>query len=86
MSEKMVEYLAEACNLYISDIRLSKSSATILPVVSRLNPNLFSSEDWSTSLSYIFMKSLHFDTPEDAKNYYIERLMKFADAEAENEE
>ncbi|MBE6831536.1 MAG: hypothetical protein E7519_15155 [Ruminococcaceae bacterium] len=79
MSEKMVEYIAEACNLYISDIRLSESSATILPVVNRLNPNLFSSEDWSTSLSYIFMKSLHFDTPQAAKNYYVERLRKFAD-------
>ncbi|MCY1714409.1 hypothetical protein [Caproiciproducens galactitolivorans] len=79
MSEKMVEYIAEACNLYISDIRLSESSATILPVVRRLDPNLFSSEDWSTSLSYIFMRSLHFDTAEDAKNYYIQRLKKFTE-------
>ena len=33
MSETMVDYLAKNCNLYISDLRLSSNSATILPTV-----------------------------------------------------
>ena len=76
MSEKMVEYLAESCNLYVSNIRLRENSAVLLPVVESMNPNLFSAEDWSTSLSYIFMKDLRFETSASAKEYYVKELQK----------
>ena len=75
MSETMVDYLAENCNLYISDLRLSSNSATILPTVMELEEDLFSAEDWSASLSYIFQKTLCFETPEVAKHYYIKKLI-----------
>ncbi len=80
MSEKMVEYIAESCNLYISNIRLPENSTVILPVVENMDPNFFSAEDWSTSLSYIFMKPLNFQTPAAAKDYYLKELLnKFPD-------
>ena len=76
MSEKMLEYIAESCNLYISNIRLSANSSDILSVVENMDASLFSAEDWSTSLSYIFMKPLHFETAEAAKKYYVRELLK----------
>ncbi|MGX8700268.1 hypothetical protein [Caproiciproducens sp.] len=76
MSEKMVEYIAESCKLYISNIRLPENSAVILPVVESMEPSLFSAEDWSTSLSYIFMKPLSFQTPAAAKDYYLKELRR----------
>jgi hypothetical protein len=33
-------------------------------------------KDWNKSLSYIFMTSLKFKTPADAKHFYIEELLK----------
>jgi len=45
-----------------------------------MDPSLFSAEDWSTSLSYIFMKPLSFQTPAAAKDYYLKKLrQKFSD-------
>lgn len=76
MSEKMVEYIAKSCDLYISNIRLSSNSTVILSVIENMDPNLFSAEDWSTSLSYIFMKPLHFKSATAAKDYYVKELLK----------
>lgn len=75
MSEAMVDYLAENCKLYSSDLRLSSNNEVILPIVIDLDPKLFSAEDWSASLSYIFQTLLCFRTPEAAKHYYIEKLL-----------
>ncbi|MDF2632859.1 MAG: hypothetical protein K0Q85_1455 [Caproiciproducens sp.] len=75
MSETMVDYLAENCRLYISDLRLSSNSAVILPTVRELEEDLFSAEDWSASLSYIFQETLCFETSGDAKHYYIKKLI-----------
>lgn len=76
MNEKLVEYIAKTCNIYISDIRFAKSSSIILRNIYSLNPNLFSLEDWNKSLSYIFMTNLKFETSEDAKNFYVQELLK----------
>nr|WP_319487366.1 hypothetical protein [uncultured Caproiciproducens sp.] len=76
MSEKMVEYIAKSCDIYISNIRLSANSTVILPIIQNMDPNLFSAEDWSTSLSYIFMKPLLFKTSVAAKDYYVKELLK----------
>ena len=75
MSEELLEYIANKCNLYISNLRLSTSKEIILPVVKSLESNMFSADDWSRSLSYIFEKPLRFNTPASAKKYYIKELL-----------
>jgi hypothetical protein len=74
MSEFMVDYLAENCNLYGSDLRLASNSRVILPIVKHLDSSAFPAEDWSASLSYILQKTLYFDSSECAKEYYIKKL------------
>lgn len=74
MSEKLVDYLAQDCNLYVSDLRRPEKFPAILPIVIDISPSRFSAEDWSESLTYLFGKRLRFEDSEDAKNYCIKVL------------
>lgn len=75
MSEAVVDYLAENCSLYISDLRLPSNGTVILQAVMRLEEDRFSAEDWSASLSYILQEPLFFETAKDGKYYYIKKLI-----------
>ncbi len=75
MSENLIDYLAEQSGLYVSDLLLPKNSAAIIRVVSLLNPDDFSTEDWSASLTYLLGRRLRFATTVAAKDYYIKRLL-----------
>lgn len=74
MSEFIVDYLADNCNLYPSDLRIKSNSSFILPVVSNIESGMFTAEDWSASLSYILQMPLSFETAESAKHYYLKNL------------
>ena len=76
MNENLIEYLAEKCNVYVSDLSRSETASVILPVVRNLIPTCFSAEDWSESLSYLFKESLYFESAEAAKHYCINKLME----------
>lgn len=76
MSENLIEYLAEECEVYVSDLSRLETSSIILPVVRNLIPACFSAEDWSDSLSYLFKESLCFESAETAKLYCINKLMQ----------
>lgn len=75
MNENLIDYIAEKSNLYVSDLLLPKNSATIIRVVSLINPENFTTDDWSASLSYLLGKRLRFATVEAAKDYYIKNLL-----------
>lgn len=74
MNEALLDYVARKCKLYVSNLRLPTSSEAILSIVKELDCNLFSADDWSKSLSYIFKKPLYFSTSVSAKKYYIKKL------------
>ena len=76
MSEKLIDYLAEKCNVYVSDLSRAKTYSVILPAINDLNPYRFSAEDWSESLSYLFKESLNFEDPTTAKSYCMSKLME----------
>ena len=76
MSEALIDYLSEECDLYISDLNRSEIFSVILPVIEDLSASRFSAEDWSASLSYLFKESLKFENSETAKNYCIKTLLK----------
>ena len=76
MSEALIDYLSEECDLYISDLNRPELFPVILPVIEDLSVSRFSAEDWSASLSYLFKKSLKFENSESAKNYCIKTLLK----------
>jgi hypothetical protein len=74
MNETLVDYLAEKCNLYVSDLRRPENLTKILAVVTELPPAAFSVEDWNESLCYLFEKPFTFKTPIIAKKYYTDKL------------
>jgi hypothetical protein len=76
MNEKLVDYLAEKCNLYVSDLRHREHFVQILMVVIELPAASFSVEDWNESLCYIFRKPFTFKTPTIAKKYYTDKLIE----------
>lgn len=75
MSERLIDYISEKCELYASDLLFPQNSAVILPVVSRLCPDDFSVDDWSASLSYLLRRKLRFATTAAAKDYYLKMLL-----------
>lgn len=75
MSERLIDHIAEKSGLYVSDLLLPKNSAEIIRVVSKINPDDFSVDDWSASLSYLFQRRLRFATTSAAKDYYIKSLL-----------
>lgn len=75
MSENLIDYIAEKSNLYVSDLLLPKNSAAIIRVVSQIDPDDFTTADWSASLSYLLGKRLRFATAASAKDYYIKNLL-----------
>lgn len=75
MSERLLDYIAEKSGLYVSDLLLAKNSPEIIRVVEAINPNDFTVEDWSDSLSYICQRHLRFATTAAAKNFYIKSLL-----------
>ena len=77
MSEKLIDYLSEQCGLYVSDLSRPGTFSIILPIIYDLSASLFSAEDWSASLSYLFKKPLNFETSETAKNYCIKTLLLY---------
>lgn len=76
MSEKLVDFLAERCNLLVSDLRQPENYIRILSAVRELAPSCFTPEDWSNSLSYIFGGTLSFEDSESAKDYCVEALLR----------
>lgn len=74
MCEDLLDYVAGKCNLYVSDLRMPENDEMILSIVMDIDGNQFSADDWSKSLSYIFMKPFYFSTSATAKEYYIQRL------------
>ncbi len=76
MNEKLVDFLAEQCNLLISDLRRPENYIRILSAVRGLAPSRFTAEDWSNSLSYIFGAALSFEDSESAKDYCVEALLR----------
>jgi hypothetical protein len=76
MSEKLVDFLAEQCNLLISDLRRSENYIRILSAVRELEPSRFTAEDWSNSLTYIFGITLSFEDSQSAKDYCVEALLR----------
>ncbi len=75
MNENLIDYIAEKSNLYVSDLLLPKNSAVIIRVVSLINPDDFTTDDWSASLSYLLERRLRFATSAAAKDYYIKNLL-----------
>ena len=74
MCEDLLDYVAKKCSLYVSDLRIPENEEMILSIVMNIDCNQFSADDWSKSLSYIFMKPVYFSASTTAKEYYIQRL------------
>jgi hypothetical protein len=75
VNEALVDYLAEKCSLYVSELRYPENFAVILPIVAELPPSRFFAEDWSASLSYLFDEHLRFKTAAIAKEYCMKMLV-----------
>lgn len=75
MSERLIDHIAEKSGLYVSDLLLAKNSAEIIRIVSSVNPEDFTVDDWSASLSYLCQRHLHFATAAAAKDYYLKSLL-----------
>jgi hypothetical protein len=74
MNEELVDYLAERCNLFVSELRLEENYSDIIPVVNDLAPSRFSAEEWSASLTYLFEEFLRFESSVSAKIFYMKSL------------
>ena len=74
MCENLLDYLARNGSLYVSDLRMSEHDEKILSIVMNTNCEQFSADDWSKSLSYIYMKPIYFSVSATAKEYYINKL------------
>ncbi len=75
MNERLLEHISQYSGLYISDLLLPDNSEKILEVMQTIDPNDFTVEEWSASLSYLLRRHLRFATTSAAKDFYIKSLL-----------
>ena len=76
---KLLDELAKGLNSdYLSDLRLPANRLSLIPLLSRMNPALYSIGDWSDAILYILGERRVFETQRDARKYLISQIISNA--------
>ncbi len=73
---KLLDELAKELHSdYLSDLRLPANRLSLIPLLNRMEPSLYSIKDWNDAISYILGERRGFETQRDARKYLISQIL-----------